>query len=131
MRFIIENKENEICGHITFHEIDLYEANITCLVVYERYRGLGLGTFLLWNVYEYIKEFYPSITLISWDDCSDHYKRKDNIYRKVEARYLFKNGPEMIWKIYSRRVEIKYKKYKEEYKKNFNYNIKFLCYNLS
>lgn len=119
---IIKNKNNRICGTLTFY-INLNEATITYLNIDIKYRKMGLGTALLWNLYKYIKNNYPSVENIFFDDCSDNYKKTNNIYRNVGARYLYINGPEMIWKIQSRTVIIKNRKYKALEDYNIFYNI--------
>lgn len=119
---IIKNRNNKICGTLIFY-INLNEATIEYLNIEDKYRGMGLGTALLWNVYNHIIHNYPYVENIFFDDCSDNYKKTNNIYRNVGARYLYINGPEMIWKIHSRTVIMKSKKYKELEGYNIIYNI--------
>lgn len=124
-KIFIKKNTRKIYGTLTFYiDEDDNIATITYIDIYEAYRGKGLGTFLLWNLYEYIKNNHPLVQYIELDDCSDHYKKYNNIYRNVGARYLYIKGPEMIWKIYSRTVINKYKSYKS-YKSNTNNKIPY------
>lgn len=103
---------NKVIGFLTFYEsCEDKEVSISFLNVLEEYRGKGIGTKLLWNLYDYVYN-NTNYKYIKWDDCSDNYRvSKKNIYLKVGAQYVEKNGPEMIWRIRTKKVREKREKY--------------------
>jgi ribosomal protein S18 acetylase RimI-like enzyme len=115
VRIIIKDiDKNIICGFLTYL-INKDEPNIgtiNYISVNQDQRGKGIGTKLLWTLYDYIK-MDKKIKYVIWDDCSDYYRQKDNIYLKIGAKYINKNGPEMIWKINYKTVREKRKKYSQ------------------
>ena len=116
--FIIK-KNKKIYGTLEiFIDIkdNIKEATLMYIDIYKKYRGKGLGTYLLWHMYDYIKDNHPLVEYILWDDCSDNYRTKNNIYRNIGARYITIKGPEMIWKIQSRTKINKRKKYNKNIK---------------
>jgi len=113
MPYINIEVENKVVGTLTFFEIDKddKESTIKFIEVKEENRGKGFGISLLWNFYDYIYKNHKNIRYILWDDCSDNYRLKKNIYIKVGAKYIEKSGPEMIWKIRTKDVRHKRLKY--------------------
>jgi hypothetical protein len=108
---------------ITFCEVDKVdkvdkddkESTIKFIEVKEENRGKGFGISLLWNFYDYIYKNQKNIRYILWDDCSDNYRLKKNIYIKIGAKYIEKSRPEMIWKIRTKDV-------RHDPKKNWTFN---------
>jgi hypothetical protein len=89
-------------------------AYIKYISVLEKYRGKGMAISLLWYLYDIL--LTRKIRYVEFDDCSDLYRNKKNIYTKVGAKYIKNNGPEMIWKIWTKYT----KNLREKYTKNTN-----------
>lgn len=112
--------KRKIRGHLNFvynYKNEKNEGIITYMEIDKDFRGLGLGTFLLNYLYNFVIENYKDIKKIIFDDCSDHFRSHNNIYKKVGATYLYEEGPEMIWIVDGYKKEKKYK-----YKIITNYN---------
>ena len=109
---------NKVIGLLTFYEnYDDKEVSISFISVLEEHRGKGIATKLLWNLYDHVYN-NTKFRYIIWDDCSDNFRVfRKNIYQKVGAQYVKKIGPEMIWRIRTKKVKEKRDKY------NFNENI--------
>jgi len=99
--YIGKDDKNRNIGYINFIE------------VLEKYRGKGMATSLLWYLYDVLLD--KKIRYVEFDDCSDLYRNKNNIYIRLGAKYVENNGPEMIWKICT--------KYVKKLKDDFNDNI--------
>jgi ribosomal protein S18 acetylase RimI-like enzyme len=99
-----KNSKNKIIGCINY------------INILEEYRGKGLAKALLWHLYDIMLN--EKIRNIEFDDCSDLYRDKNNIYIKLGAKYIENSGPEMVWKIWTKYV----KKLRYEYD-NSNTNI--------
>lgn len=104
--------DNRVVGFLTFYEeCNDNQAIISFISVLSEYRGKGIATTLLWHLYDYIYN-NTKIRYIMWDDCSDNFRvSRKNIYIKVGAQYVEKNGPEMIWRIRTKKVREKRDKY--------------------
>lgn len=105
--------ENNIRGKLIFC-CNKYEneGTIIYIDIDSEFRGLGMGTYLLLILYNYVIENHKNIKYIVLDDCSDNYRCINNIYLNVGAKYVSDNGPEMIWKINRpKKIKDKYKKY--------------------
>lgn len=123
IKFIIQHN-SQICGTLIYSEDNIERVGtINMISIEEEYRRKGMGTALLWNLYDYTIS-KGNISYILLDDCSDNFRMKNNIYTKLGATYIDKTGPEMIWKIYSNTI----KKKRLEYESNKIYNISILCY---
>jgi GNAT superfamily N-acetyltransferase len=97
--YFIEKEKDKDIGYINY--ID----------VLEKYKGNGMGMALLWHLYDILRE---KIWCIKFDDCSDLYRHKNNIYIKVGAKYIENSGPEMVWKIWTKYVKNLRQKYKNK-----------------
>lgn len=102
MKKISITTNTNIIGYITFYEYNK-EVIINFIEVFDEYRGKGFGQSLLWSLYDNVYK-NKNIKQIIWDDCSDNCRLVNNIYIKVGAQYLYKTGPEMIWKIRTKNV---------------------------
>jgi ribosomal protein S18 acetylase RimI-like enzyme len=107
MKLSVEYDGNEAATLIYYIENSV--SYINYINVLEKYRGKGMGTALLWHLYNILVD--KKIRYVEFDDCSDLYRNKNNIYIKVGAKYIKDNGPEMRWKIYTKYV----KKLKDNY----------------
>jgi hypothetical protein len=111
MKKIIITTNSNIIGYIDFSEYNK-EVIINFIEVFDEYRCKGLGQYLLWYLYDNVYK-NKNIKNIIWDDCSDNCRLDNNIYIKVGAQYLYKTGPEMIWKIRTKNVIKKRDRYIE------------------
>lgn len=121
MKLILEYDGKEV-GSLIYYIGKDKEKNrgyINYMNVLERYRGMGMATCLLWYLYDIL--YKEGIKYIEFDDCSDLYKDKNNIYLKVGAKYIENTGPEMIWKIRTKNVKMLREKYN-----GYKYNIREL-----
>lgn len=112
----IDDNDNDklVIGYISFYHND-NDISVNFINITENYRGLGFGTELLWRLYDYIidNKNYNDVNYVFWDDCSDNCRLvNNNIYIKVGSRYVYRSGPEMVWKIRSRVVKNKRKEYR-------------------
>ena len=89
-------------------------AYIKYISVLEKYRGKGMAISLLWYLYDIL--LLKKIRCVEFDDCSDLYRNKNNIYIKIGAKYIKDNAPEMIWKIWTKYVKKLYDKYSKKTK---------------
>ena len=65
---------------------------VTLLSLYIKlqYRGKGYGTLLL---LDFLQESYKNNAIhITLDDCSDNYRKKNNIYVKYGLKYIYNNN---------------------------------------
>ena len=85
---------------------------INYINILEKYRGKGLANALLWHLYDIMLN--EKISNIEFDDCSDLYRDKNNIYLKIGAKYIENSGPEMVWKIWTKYVKNLRQKYKNK-----------------
>jgi ribosomal protein S18 acetylase RimI-like enzyme len=121
MKLAIEYNGEEV-GTLIYYIVKDKKENrgyINYIDVLEKYRGKGMATCLLWNLYDIL--YKNGVKCIEFDDCSDLYRDKNNIYLKIGAKYIEESGPEMIWKIWTKYV----RKLREEYKNNNEYRILF------
>jgi hypothetical protein len=110
IKFVIEY-DSKICGNLTYIEdMDEKVGVINFISIEKEYRGKGMGTALLWNLYDYSIS-KGNVDHMLWDDCTDNFRKKHNIYTKIGATYMDKTGPEMTWKIHSKKVKNKRLKY--------------------
>ena len=112
MKLTIEYNEEETAS-LTYY-IDKNIAYINYIKVLKKYRGKGMGISLLWNLYDIL--LLKKIRCVEFDDCSDLYRNKNNIYIKIGAKYIKDNAPEMIWKIWTKYVKKLYDKYSKKTK---------------
>lgn len=69
--------------------------NITTIIYLFSYvPGKGVGSSLIY--YACKKSLEQNISKIELDDCSDHFRKKNNIYLKLGFRYISNFGPEMV-----------------------------------
>ena len=103
-------------GYISFNEPSEYDDTVFVqfLFVEEKYRGKGYGTYLLWNLFHYLRKNYKNIKQIEGDDCSDRFglDKNKNIYKKIGCKYKYENQPEMILLFSDKNVLQIYKKIK-------------------
>jgi len=131
-KIILKHKnDNRIAGYLTFLKTDNKDNkdNDEIVLMYinieEEYTNKGLGTYLLWSLFDHIvcNDFYKDINYIVWDDCSDRSRKNNNIYINIGARYVNKYGPEMILKIRSRTINLKRKRYNSDLSLIYNIEI--------
>jgi ribosomal protein S18 acetylase RimI-like enzyme len=115
MKLTIEYNGEE-AGLLIYHIGKNSKNKTVCCINYinilEEYRGKGLAKALLWHLYDIMLN--EKISCIEFDDCSDLYRDKNNIYLKIGAKYVESSGPEMVWKIWTKYV----KKLRYEYYMN-------------
>lgn len=101
-------------GYISFSEPSKNEDTVFVqfLFVEENYRRKGYGTYLLWNLFHYLRKTYKNIKYVEGDDCSDRYGLDENVYKKIGCKYKYKNQPEMIFNLLDRNILQVYKKIK-------------------
>lgn len=75
------------------------ECTILSLHVDELYRNNGYGTFLLKEIIKYCME--NNIKIIKLDDVSDNFNKKNNIYTKLNFKYISSGFPEMIYEVFN------------------------------
>lgn len=110
IKFVIEY-DSKLCGNLTYIEdTDEKVGVINFISIEKEYRGKGMGTALLWNLYDYSIS-KGNVDHMLWDDCTDNFRKKNNIYKKIGATYIDKTGPEMKWKIHSKKIKNKRLKY--------------------
>ena len=128
-KIILKHKnENKISGYLTFLKTDDDDDDEIVLMyinIEEEYTNKGLGTYLLWSLFDHIvcNDFYKDINYIVWDDCSDRSRKNNNIYINIGAKYVNKYGPEMILKIRSRTINLKRKRYNSDLSLIYNIEI--------
>ena len=121
MKLAIEYKGEEAGTLIYYIEKDKKgkenRGYINYIDVLEKYRGKGIATCLLWHLYDIL--YNKGVKHVEFDDCSDFYRDKNNIYLKVGAKYKEETGPEMRWKIWTKNVKMLREKYN-----GYKYNIR-------
>jgi len=122
--FDLENPTDLVdsCAHVEAN-IDMYDDKlyIRYLECNQKYKHMGIASYLMMCVSEYAKDYVKTIAL---DDMTDYSRTKDCIYVKLGLKYEDKhsNEPEMLGKVIgvSNRFHNFKKKYANRKRKFFN-----------
>jgi predicted acetyltransferase len=71
--------------------------NLNDIFINEAYRGKGKSYSILYTIFTYIKNIYPTIKTITLDDMTERYRMpRHNLYINLGFQYIEDYGPEMI-----------------------------------
>jgi predicted GNAT family acetyltransferase len=71
--------------------------NLNNIFINEAYRGKGKSYSLLYTIFTYVKNIYPTIKTITLDDMTERYRMPlHNLYINLGFEYIEDYGPEMI-----------------------------------